>query len=62
MVFDHDVDAKRRAEQLRSENNRAMRTNSKAKRSDQQNKYIFAPQAARAGYVAHTPHPQPHTS
>lgn len=27
-----------------------------------QSKYIFAPRAARAGYVAHTPHPQTHTS
>ena len=45
-----------------SENNRAIRVNSKANRSDQQNKYIFAPQAARARHVAHTPHPQPHAS
>jgi len=44
------------------ENNRAMSANSKTKRSDPQDKYIFAPRTARARYVAHTPQPQPHTS
>jgi hypothetical protein len=47
---------------ISSENIRAIRANSKAKPSDQQNKYIFASQTARARHVAHTLHPQPHTS